>query len=356
MTKTNEKYIELAIKLATNASPAPNPKVGCVIVKNNKIVGQGYHKTYGKEHAEIIALKQAGAQAKNATMYVSLEPCCTQGNTPPCVNAIIKSGIKKVVIGCCDINPKNKNGAEVLKKNNIQVKILNNKQAIKLNKFYNKFITKKLPFVAIKSAVSLDGKIALNNGESKWITNDKSRQKVHELRNEFQALLTGVGTVKKDNPRFTCRIKNGKNPIIIVVDSQLKTPLESKILNQKNTIIATTKYANKTKLNAFRKKNIEILIIKDKNKQVSLKNLMVKLANKQISNILVEAGPNLVSSLIKEKLVDKVYFFIAPKILGSNMSVIDGLNFKSMKNIIDLKDINMKIFDNNVMIEGRIEN
>ena len=350
----NTKYTELAIQLAQKANPAPNPKVGCIIVKNNKIIGQGCHKTYGQEHAEIIALQQAGTQAKNATMYVTLEPCCTQGKTPPCTDAIIKAKIKKVVIGCRDINPKNKNGAQILKKNNIQVEILNYKKAIDLNQFYNKFITKKLPFVAIKSAISLDGKTSLNNGESQWITNNISREKVHNLRNKFQAIMTTSKTITKDDPRLTCRLKGGKNPIIIVVDSKLSAPLESKIFNKKNTIIATTKYANKNKLNFLKRNNSDILIVKDKSKKVDLIDLMKNLATKGISNILVEAGPRLTSALIKSKIVDKVYFFIAPKIIGSDKSVINDLNFKSMSQIIKLKNINIEVLNNDIMIEGNI--
>jgi len=359
---TNKKYIELAIKLAKMADPKPNPKVGCVIVKNNKVIGKGYHKIYGKEHAEIIAIKQAGIKAKDSTMYVSLEPCCTYGKTPPCTEAIIKASIKKVIIGCGDTNPQNKHGAKILEKNNIQVTILNNEKAINLNKIFNKSIVKKLPFVAIKSAMSLDGKIALDNGDSKWITNNKSRKKVHFLRNEFQAIMTGCGTIIKDNPRLTCRLKNGKDPIIIVVDSELNSPLESKIFSKKNTIVATTKYANKNKLNFLKKKNTDIIIVKDspskqkqKKIQVDLVDLMKILAKKGINNILVEAGPNLTSNLIKERLVNKIYFFIAPKILGSDISAINGLNFKSMQKIIKLKNINIEKFDNDIMVEGNIK-
>ena len=355
---TNTQYIEQAIELAKKSNPEPNPKVGCIIVKNNKVIGSGYHKIYGKEHAEIIALKQAGIQAKNSTMHVTLEPCCTHGKTPPCVDAIIKAGVKKVVIGCRDINPKNKQGAKILEKNNIQVEILNHKEAFGLNKIYNKFITKKLPFIAIKSAVSLDGKIALNNGNSKWITNSKSRKKVHKLRSEFQAIITGASTIIKDDPRLTCGIKGGKDPIIIAVDSKLSSPTKSKVFNKNDTIVATTKYANKKKLELLKQRNIGILIVKDnryqKNKLVDLVDLMKQLAKKGISNILVEAGPKLVSNLIKEKLVDKIYFFIAPKILGSNMSAVKNLNFQNMKEIIELKNINIEQFDNDIMIEGDI--
>lgn len=350
----NIKYIDLAIDLAKKANPAPNPKVGCIIVKNNKIIGKGYHKTCGKEHAEIIALKKAGKKAKNATMYVSLEPCSTYGKTPPCTDLIIKAGIKKIVIGCRDINTKNNKGAKILRNNDINVQILNYKKAININKFYNKFITEKKPYIAIKSAVSLDGKIALNNGKSKWITNSKSREKVQQLRNEYQAVMTGVSTVLKDDPRLTCRLKNGKNPIKIIIDSTLKIPLDAKLFKEGQVIIATTKNANKKKINFLKNKKIDIIISKDKNKQVDLNDLIKKLIKKEISNILVEAGPNLVTNLIKNNLADKFYFFIGSKILGSNMSAISDLNFNSMEEIIKLKDINIEIFDKDVMIEGEI--
>ena len=242
-----QKTLDLAAKGKSRTSP--NPAVGALIVKNGKILAKGYHKKAGTPHAEIIALKKAGALSRGATLFVNLEPCChTEKKTPPCTKAIIKSGIKKVVTAIIDPNPNVAGmGIKELRKAGIKTEVgVMEAEAKKLNEAFIKFITKKEPFVFMKVAQTIDGKIATATGNSKWITGALSREYVHRLRNEADALLVGIGTVKADNPSLDCRVKGGMNPFRIIIDSSLRIPLNAKLLKHKDnrTIIATTEKAN----------------------------------------------------------------------------------------------------------------
>ena len=346
-------FIEKAYKLALKAKGKthPNPLVGAVVVKNNKIIGFGYHKKAGLPHAEISALRKAGVLAKGADLYVTLEPCCHYGKTPPCTDTIIKSGIKKVFIGMIDPNPLNRGkGIKILKKHKIitQVGFLEEKLK-KMNEVFIKYITKNLPFVTVKVGQSLDGKIATKNYQSKWITSSLSRKYAHKLRDSYDAIMIGVNTIIKDKP-----LLNSKRAIKIIVDSNLKTPLNSRIFSNKspNPVIIATTNKNFKKF----KNKAEILLVKEKNRQVNLKDLMKKLAKKEISNILVEGGGTLIGSLFDEKLVDKILFFIAPKIIGGKNSIssIQGEGINNLKEAPILKNINFKRIGSDILIEGNL--
>ena len=248
-TMSDEIFMKKALTLAARGRgrTSPNPMVGAVIVKSGKIIASDYHKKAGGPHAEILVLKTAGKRAKGATLYVSLEPCChTDKKTPPCTRAIIRSGIKKVVAAMIDPNPKVSGmGLKELRKAGIEtVSGIMEKEALKLNEAFIKHITAKEPFVILKIAQSLDGKIATAKGESRWITGEKAREYVHRLRNEVDAILVGIGTVKKDNPSLDCRIKGGRNPYRIIVDSRLDISLNAKVLKHRDnkTIIATIRH------------------------------------------------------------------------------------------------------------------
>lgn len=351
-----KKYMQLALKLAALGRTSPNPKVGCVITKFGFIVGQGYHKKAGLPHAEIEALKKAGKRAKNATMYVNLEPCCHYGRTPPCTKAIINAGIKKVVVAMQDPNPKvNGKGIDQLKKVGIKVETgMMQKEAVKLNEYYIKHITTKLPFVILKQATSLDGKIATKTGDSRYISNEKSLNYVHNLRNSVDAVLVGIDTVLKDNPRLTCRIPNGKDPKRVIVDSKLRMPLNSDVLNDGNVIIATTKFCNKKKKRGLEEKNIELMIFNDK--KIKLRKLMEELAKKEIISVLIEGGAEIAGSAIDEKIVDKVIFIISPKIIGGNnaLSAVGGEGTAKISNSIELRNLRFRRFDDDVVIEGNL--
>ncbi|MCD4746592.1 MAG: bifunctional diaminohydroxyphosphoribosylaminopyrimidine deaminase/5-amino-6-(5-phosphoribosylamino)uracil reductase RibD [Bacteroidales bacterium] len=362
----NIKYMQQAIELSKKGIGFvnPNPVVGAVIVKDNKIIGQGYHEFFGGPHAEINAINNSTENVKNATIYVTLEPCSYYGKTPPCVDAIIKNGISKVVIGMQDPNPLVAGkGIEKLKNNKIEVEtgILENEIKI-LNEIFIKYITKKLPFCILKTAMTFDGKIATVSGDSKWISNEKSRKYVHELRQKCSGIMVGVNTVINDNPSLTVRIKGEKtnNPVRIIVDTHCRIPLNAKVLNScldTKTIIATTEQANIDTLKSITKTGTEIIKTPLKNGKVDLKYLMKILGEKGIDSILIEGGSTLNYSAINDGIVDKVISFISPKIIGgeSAKTPVGGEGKKFLKDAFILKNLRIKYFDDDIMIEAYIK-
>ena len=365
---TDNFYMQKALDLAARfkGRTSPNPMVGAVIVKGNKVIAEGWHRKAGTPHAEVVALKKAGPGAKGATLYVNLEPCChMEKRTPPCTKAIIKSGIEKVVVAMIDPNPNvSGKGLKELRKAGIitGTGILKEK-AQKLNEAFIKYISKKEPFVIPKIAQSLDGKTATAGGESKWITGPEARKKVHKLRNEVDAVLVGIGTVRKDNPSLDCRIRGGKNPYRIVVDSRLQISLNAKVLkhNDGRTIIAATEKADKQKISALIKKGCKVLIIKTEagksgSQRVDLKVLMKELVRLDITSVMIEGGSSINSSALSSKIVDKVMFFTAPKIIGGVDAVpsVGGKSPALLKNAIELKDIQATAFGRDILLEGYI--
>ncbi|MBI4826911.1 MAG: bifunctional diaminohydroxyphosphoribosylaminopyrimidine deaminase/5-amino-6-(5-phosphoribosylamino)uracil reductase RibD [Nitrospirae bacterium] len=364
MTK-NEMYIKKTLALAAKGigRTSPNPVVGAVIVKNNRIIASDYHKKAGEPHAEALALAKAGASARGATLYINLEPCChTDKKTPPCTNAIIRSGIKKVVVSMLDPNPKvSGKGIKELNKAGIETEAgIMEGEAAKLNEPFIKFITTKKPFIILKIAQSIDGKIADAKGESKWITGEKARKHVHKLRNELDAVMVGIGTVIKDDPSLDCRMRGGRNPYRIIVDSELRISLKSKLLGYKDgkTIIATTDQAAAGKINAIRKAGHQLLILKSRNKQVDLKLLGKELGRLGISSIMIEGGSHIAASALSGRIVDKVMFFIAPKIIGGKDAVtsVEGGAPASLLKALKLRDIKTRKFGDDLLIEGYVKN
>ncbi len=355
--------MELVIELAKRGEGKvnPNPMVGAVIVKDGTIIGEGYHEKYGEGHAEVNAFESLKEDPSGATMYVTLEPCSHYGKTPPCVDKIIQSKIKRVVIGMIDPNPLVAgNGLDKLKRAGIEVKVgVLEDKCKKLNEIFIKYILTKKPYVVLKTAMSLDGKIATRNGESKWISSEKSRLQVHNLRNKFSAIMVGVNTVIKDNPELTCRIKNGNDPIRIIVDSTLRIPINSKVLQNKDnkTIIVTTKRANINSMQELLKKNIKVIIIDEKNGQVDLNALIKKLGELGIDSILLEGGATLNYSALEENIVDKVMIYIAPKIIGgeSSKTPVGGRGIDKLKDAFKLKNIAINILDEDILVEGYID-
>lgn len=357
------KFMERAIELAKLGIgfTSPNPLVGAVIVKEDKIIGEGYHEIYGGHHAEINTFKNATQDVKGATMYVTLEPCSHYGKTPPCAEAIVKSGISKVIIGMKDPNPLVAGrGIKILKSNGIEVitGVLEDEMK-KLNEIFIKYITTKEPFCILKTAMTLDGKIATKTGDSKWITNEESRNYVHEIRHSVSGIMVGIGTILKDNPSLTTRIKdiNGKDPIRIIVDTYGRTPLDSKVLNNKSkskTIIATTEKANPGIINKFKERNAEVLIIPIKNNKVDIKYLIKLLGEKGIDSILLEGGGTLNYSALNEGIIDKVISFIAPKIIGGKdaKTPVEGEGKTYINDCFNLENINLLRFNKDIVIEG----
>ena len=354
-------FMDIALRLALRAQgfTSPNPLVGALVVKNGEIVGKGYHRKAGAPHAEIFALNQAGSQTKGATLYVTLEPCSHFGKTPPCVNRILDSGIKKVVIGMKDPNPVN-NGRSIrlLRNKGINVKVGILKEELeKINEPFIKYITKKMPFITVKIAQSLDGKIATRLGDSRWITSKVAREYTHRLRKFYDAILVGINTVIKDDPRLNSPYSK-KQSIKIIIDSSLKIPLKAKALrNPSSVIIATTSINSRMRYNLLRKRGLKILKIPSKDKKVNLELLFKELAEVQITNILVEGGGKIIGSLFDEKLVDKVMFVIAPKIIGGRQAVssVEGVGIKYLRQAAELKDLTVKRLNQDLLIEGYVK-
>jgi len=345
--KKDEFYMGLAIDLAKKARPSPNPRVGALLVKNGKIIGKGYHRKAGEPHAEINAINSAKRKLPDlsgSTLYITLEPCCHYGKTPPCTNRILAEKIGRVVIGAKDPNRLVAGrGISILRKNvaKITAGVLS-VSATEINDGYNHFITTGWPLVVLKAAISLDGKISAENRDSKWISNRKSRRIVHEMRSKYDAILVGSGTVLKDNPRLTSRIRGGIDPMRIIFDSKLSLPLNAKVLADRNAIIFTTAKCNKAKKLLLEKKGYEIQVAG--NSQVDLKKALSFLGKRGITGILVEGGAKIYGSFINQKLADKVILFIAPNVRGGQNAPV----FPS----ISLKNPTYTKIDDNVMIEG----
>ncbi|NOX97320.1 MAG: bifunctional diaminohydroxyphosphoribosylaminopyrimidine deaminase/5-amino-6-(5-phosphoribosylamino)uracil reductase RibD [Nitrospirae bacterium] len=360
----DEKYMSLALKLAERGRGrvSPNPMVGAVIVKQGKVVGKGYHARAGFSHAEVLALKEAGRKAKSATLYVNLEPCSHFGRTPPCVNEIITAGIGRVVIAMKDPNPLNYGrGIRKLRASGIKVTtcVLEDR-AKRINEAFHKFITEREPFMVLKVATSLDGKIATSEGKSKWITGSESRQYVQKLRREADAVLVGINTVLKDDPRLTVRNGNRgkdcrKGPLRVIVDSRARIPLEAKVLKgSAETIVATTRYANKTRIRALEKRGARVLIVGSKKGKVDLAKLMKELGKLDIVNLLVEGGGEINASAFASRLVDKAVFFLAPRIIGGKEAptAVEGEGIKKISQAIPLRDIKIRKIGDDLMVEA----
>lgn len=352
-----------AIRLARRGQGLthPNPMVGAVIVKNGKIVGSGCHNRFGKPHAEINALRKAGRAARGATLYVTLEPCNHFGKTPPCTHAIIESGIRHVVIAMEDPNPITKfGGIRRLKSSGIRITLgVMAAEAREINRPFEKYITGKMPFVTLKIAQSLDGKIATKTGESKWITGEDARNYVHKLRANADAVMVGVNTVIKDDPRLVSKLSSGRQPRRIVVDTNLKTPLNSRLfsgLSRSDLIIATSYKINSPRADKYRSKGASLLFVRRRNRRVDLRDLLRRLAAMGMLDIIVEGGSQLGAGLIEERLCDRLLFFIAPKIIGGKEAVssIGGRGIKYMKEAVKLCNMKIKRFSKDILIETEI--
>jgi len=347
--------MELAIKLAEKGrgSTSPNPMVGCIVVKRGRIVGKGFHKKAGTEHAEVLALNDAGKKAINSTLYVNLEPCSHWGRTPPCTEKIVESGVREVIIGMEDPNPLVE-GFRELKFRGLKTKIgILEKEAKKLNEAYIKWMKTKRPFVTIKVAMSADGRIATKTGDSKYITSKDARAYVHQLRTEADAVMVGLNTVLRDNPELTPRLYKGKDPMKVVVDSSLKIPKNCNLMKDPaKLIIATTAKAPKGEIKKLQQKGINIIIAKTNKGLVDLEDLMKQLGKHEITSIMIEGGSELNSSAIKEGVVDKILIFTAPKLIGNGLGAIGNLGVDKINKAINLKNPVVKKIGNDILIEG----
>lgn len=360
----DEKYMKLAMQLAGNAigRTSPNPLVGAVIVKDNRVVGCGWHRKAGTPHAEVHALNQAGELAQGADVYVTLEPCAHYGKTPPCAKALVEAKVKNVYGGLLDVNPKVAGkGFKILEDAGIHVEYgFLQDELRKQNEVFFKWIEHKKPFVVLKAAMTLDGKIATATGQSKWITNETSRAYGYKLRDIYDGIMVGINTVIEDNPMLTARVDGGKNPIRIVVDSSLKIDINANVVQDKSakTIIATTDKADKDKILKLQAQDVDVIVVdKDENDKVDIEKLLDILGQQNICSILVEGGATLSGSFVAKKLVDKVYFFIAPKIIGGKeaKTPVAGTGILNLQEALALKDIQVEKLDEDILIIGRVD-
>ena len=358
-------FMNMALDLAQKGQgfTSPNPMVGAVVVNNGQVVGKGYHKAVGQAHAEVNALDSAGDFARGATLYVTLEPCNHTGRTPPCTEKILSAGIQRVVVAVKDVNPTVKGGGVAqLRKHGIEVTTgVCEERASRLNEVFEKYIQTGKPFVILKYAATLDGRIATKTGDSKWISGEESRAFVHGLRHNVDAIMVGVDTVKKDDPQLTTRIPGatGVDARRIILDTYLSIPETSKVLyldSRAGTIIATGNEISEEKKKRLIGKGVQVLVTEANNGLIDLNRLMDTLGRLEVASILIEGGSRVIASALAQGIVDKVVLFFAPKILGGDdgVPVCQGPGPSLMRDSIPLKNISVGRFGDDVMIEGYI--
>ncbi len=358
-TDDEKRYMQRAIELAERGRgfTSPNPLVGAVIVKNGTIIGEGFHAICGGRHAEREALANCAESPRGATLYVTLEPCCHFGRTPPCTDAIIEAGISRVVIGSRDPNPKvSGKGAVILYSHGIKVdRDFLREECDALNPIFFHYITKKRPFVALKYAMTIDGKIATVSGASKWITGEEARAHVHTLRHRYRGILAGIGTVLADDPLLNCRMDGGRSPVRIICDSHLRLPLGSQICktaDKYETIVAHVDGVSR-KAEALKKRGIRLLQIPEQNRHVSLPLLMKRLAELEIDSVLAEGGGNIHYSLLADGLAQKAYVYVAPKIFGgaTAKTPVGGKGVYLPEDAFRLKQTTLQAFGQDILLE-----
>jgi len=325
--KTDQDFMRMALDLAATAKGKtnPNPVVGAILVKDGVVVGSGIHRKAGEPHAEVHAFQMAGEHAAGATLYVTLEPCSHFGKTPPCANLVKDSGVKRVVVATEDPNPAvSGKGITIIKNAGIEVEVgMLKEEAVKLNERFIHNMIFEMPFVISKVAMTLDGKIAAYTGQSKWITGSEARREVHYLRDEVDGILVGVGTVLADNPKLTTRLDGkGKNPVRIIMDSRLRTPLDAYVADCREaaTIIVTTMDAREEKAKQLAKKGVKILTIPSENGKIDSKLALKMLYKEGITDILLEGGSEINANFMRNNLIQKYLVYVAPKILGGKTS------------------------------------
>lgn len=360
----DEQMMARAISLAGNGlgRTSPNPLVGAVIVRDGRIVAEGWHRKAGTPHAEIHALNMAGELARGATVYVSLEPCAHYGRTGPCARALVEAGVSRVVVAMMDPNPKVAGkGIAILQEAGIEVTTgVLEQEARQLNEVFLKWMTTGLPFVALKTAMTLDGKIATAAGQSQWITNEASRYETHRLRDIYDGILVGINTALADNPSLTTRLKEyqGRNPVRIVVDSRARLPLTAKLVTDgaARTIVAVTEQAPAERVEALRSAGVEIIVAGSSN-HVDMQSLMEQLGAMKISSVLVEGGGSVNFSLLQAGLVDRVYAFIAPKLVGGRdaLTPVEGEGFQELDRAVELENIQLRQLGSDVLLTGIVK-
>ncbi len=360
----DEKYVALALELAEKGrgKVEPNPMVGAVLVKNGEIVGKGYHQVFGGPHAEIHAINEGGENCKGSTLYVSMEPCAHYGKTAPCVDAIIRAGIGRVVTTVIDPNPLTTGkGIQKLKEAGIEVCLgIMESRAKRLNAPFFKLMQKGLPYVTVKWAMSLDGKIAARTGDSRWITSEESRIYVHKIRGQMDGILVGINTVLRDDPLLTCRLEGGRSPKRIIIDSNASLPLNSRLLTtitESEIIVAVRENAQSAQVKRLEQLGCTIIRTGGMYDRVNLQDLFRRLGEMKLTNILVEGGSRIITSMIKGRFTDKVIVFIAPIIVGGEgaLSPVLGRGVDKVSDATKVHEIIVKRMSHDIVIEGLLE-
>ena len=355
--KGDSIYMMRALNLARKGlgRTAPNPPVGAVVVKNGRVVGEGFHPKAGLAHAEVFALQAAGEEAKGATLYVTLEPCSHFGKTPPCTDAVIKAGIARVVVGSVDPNPVVAGkGIRILREHGIKVDVgIKGKETAKRIEWYAKWMKEKRPYVIVKVAMTLDGRIATLSGDSKWISSEESRKYVHELRNHVDAVLVGVGTVAKDDPLLTCRIEGGRDPLRIIIDPRFEVPASAKCLGRHTMIFTFRDPSSRLDVVKSGAKIVQLSVGPDG--RFSWESIWMFLGGMGLHSVLVEGGSTILSSLIKSRLVDEILVFIAPKLLGGGIPVVSWEPPDTIAESLPLVITGVKTIGDDVLVSARLE-
>jgi len=357
--------MDMALDLAVQGRgyTSPNPLVGAVVVKNGVVVGRGFHEAVGQHHAEVNALNDAGTMAKGATLYVTLEPCNHFGRTPPCTQSIIQAGVKQVVVAMQDPNTAVKGGGNsFLRDNGIGVtEGVCEKRARKINEAFIKFTQTRLPFVTLKCAATLDGRIATRTGDAKWITGERAREYVHQLRHATDAIMVGIGTIKADNPSLTTRLENvpTKDPLRIILDTKLAMDATARVLqleSDASTILVTGASISATQKKQIEQQGADVISVSLKDGRIDLNALMKRLGVMGVTSVLIEGGSRVIASALAAGVVDKINFFYAPKITGGDdgVPICKGPGAAFIRDCIHLDNITMRQFDNDMMIEGYI--
>ena len=362
--KTDKEYMHLALKLARKAwgRTSPNPMVGAVVVREHRIVGRGFHAKAGEPHAERIALTEAGEAARGATLYVTLEPCNHHGKTPPCTEAVLESGVRRVVIGQMDPNPAVRGGGgEFLRARGLEVATgVMERECAHLNEAFNTYVTQGRPFLAVKVAASLDGKIATSTGDSKWVTNERSRNFVHKLRAGADAIMVGMGTVRADDPQLTCRRKYGTDPVRVILDGGLNIRPDRKVFNADSDaglMVFTREGADTKKIRDLEAAGAEVVQVKADGDWVSFPEVISELARREVTSVLVEGGSRVGASALRSGLADKIYLFYAPKIIGGEGApgMFGDMGIRRMVDCVNVRDVKRRRFGDDLLVEGYLQ-
>jgi diaminohydroxyphosphoribosylaminopyrimidine deaminase/5-amino-6-(5-phosphoribosylamino)uracil reductase len=347
-----------ALRLAERGAgrTTPNPAVGAVVTRNGRLVGRGYHRRAGGPHAEIFALRQASARARGATLYVTLEPCCHFGRTPPCVDAVLASGVSRVVVGMLDPNPRVRGrGVAQLRRAGLRVDVgVRERQCRGLNEDFVKYVTRGLPFVVLKLAATLDGRIATAKGDSRWVTGTAARRRVHEMRNRLDAVVVGSETVRADDPELTCRLRGGRDPLRVILDGRLRSPVSAKVFthNPERTWLYTLAPGD-AKAERLRRRGV-IVRRGGGDRTGSLRRVLRELAREGIKSVLIEGGGVLAAHALRANLVDRVALFLAPKIVGAEgRPMVGAMGLRRMAQALLVADVTVERLGEDVLVQGR---